>query len=154
MVSVTDGYWGKYTVLPKSMLMPIAGLSIISTNFLAEIKKKGAKVQGQYGGKKFGVSMDVAPGKESYLYKSQKRRSAEVKVASVRKFGSAKIQEAMIGSAKYVADENTGKLVPALPNQKPFTLTNGMMVKYSGTIQDAGIDKDFEVTSKLNFKKK
>ena len=125
-----------------------------STNFLAEIKKKGAKVQGQYGGKKFGVSMDVAPGKESYLYKSQKRRSAEVKVASVRKFGSAKIQEAMIGSAKYVADENTGKLVPALPNQKPFTLTNGMMVKYSGTIQDAGIDKDFEVTSKLNFKKK
>ena len=125
-----------------------------STNFLAEIKKKGAKVQGQYGGKKFGVSMDVSPGKESYLYKSQKRRSAEVKVASVRKFGSAKIQEAMIGSAKYVADENTGKLVPALPNQKPFTLTNGMMVKYSGTIQDAGIDKDFEVTSKLNFKKK
>ena len=125
-----------------------------STNFLAEIKKKGVKVQGQYGGKKFGVSMDVTPGKESYLYKPQKRRSAEVKVASVRKFGSAKIQEAMIGSAKYVVDENTGKLVPALPNQKPFVLTNGMMVKFSGTIQDAGIDKDFEVVSKLNFKKK
>ena len=125
-----------------------------ATNFMAEIKKKSAKVQAQYGGKKFGVSMDVVPGKESYLYKSQKRRSAEVKVASVRKFGSAKIQEAMIGSVKYVTDENTGKLVPALPNQKPFTLTNGMMVKYSGTIQDAGIDKDFEVTSKLNFKKK
>lgn len=126
-----------------------------STNFMAEIKKKSAKVQAQYGGKKFGVSMDVIPGKESYLYKAQKRRSAEVKVtSSVRKFGSAKIQEVMIGSTKYVADENTGKLVPALPNQKPFTLTNGMMVKYSGTIQDAGIDKDFEVTSKLNFKKK
>ena len=125
-----------------------------SANFMAEIKKKGAKVQGQYGGKKFGVSMDVVPGKESYLYKSQKRRSAQVKVASVKKFGPAKIQEAMIGSAKYVADENTGKLVPALPNQKPFMLTNGMMVKYSGTIQDTGIDKDFEVTSKLNFKKK
>ena len=125
-----------------------------STNFMAEIKKKSAKMQGQYAGKKFGISMDVVPGKESYLYKPQKRRSAEVKVASVKKFGPAKIQEAMIGSAKYVADENTGKLVPALPNQKPFTLTNGMVVKYSGTIQDAGIDKDFEVTSKLNFKKK
>ena len=124
-----------------------------STNFLAEIKKKGAKVQGQYAGRKFGVSMDVSPGKESYLYKPHKRRSAEVKVASVRKFGPAKIQEVMIGSAKYVADENN-KLVPALPNQKPFSLTNGMMVKYSGTIQDAGIEKDFEVTSKLNFKKK
>ena len=125
-----------------------------ATNFLAEIKKKSAKAQGQYAGKKFGISMDVAPGKESYLYKPQKRRSAEVKVASVRKFGSAKIQEAMIGSAKYVVDENTGKLIPALPNQKPFVLTNGMRVKYSGTIQDAGIDKDFEVTSQLNFKKK
>lgn len=125
-----------------------------STNFLGEIKKKGAKVQAQYAGKKFGVSMDVTPGKESYLYKSQKRRSADVKVNSVRKFGPAKIQEAMIGSAKYVADESTGKLVPAIPNQKPFLLTNGMMIKYSGIIQDAGIDKDFEVTSKLNFKKK
>ncbi len=124
-----------------------------STNFLAEIKKKSAKVQGQYAGRKFGVSMDVSPGKESYLYKSHKRRSAEVKVASVRKFGPAKIQEVMIGSAKYVADENN-KLVPALPNQKPFALTNGMMVKYSGTIQDAGTEKDFELTSKLNFKKK
>ncbi|MBP3462836.1 MAG: hypothetical protein J6J72_04480, partial [Tyzzerella sp.] len=125
-----------------------------STNFLAEIKKKSAKVQGQYAGKKFGVSMDVKPGKESYLYKSNKRRSAEVKVNSVRKFGAAKIQEAMIGSAKYVADESGGKLVPALPNQKPFSLTNGTMIKFSGTIQDAGIDKDFEVTSNLNFKKK
>ena len=59
----------------------------------------------------------------------------------------------MIGSAKYVVDDN-GKLVPAIPNQKPFMLTNGTMVKFSGTIQDAGIDKDFEVASKLNFKKK
>ena len=125
-----------------------------ATNFTAEIKKKGAKMQGQYGGKKFGITMDVTPGKESYLCKPQKRRSAIVKVASVRKFGAATIQEAMIGSAKYIADEDTGKLVPALPNQKPFPLTNGMMVKYSGIIHDAGIDKDFEVTSKLNFKKK
>lgn len=124
-----------------------------STNFLAEIKKKSAKVQGQYAGRKFGVSMDVSPGKESYLYKPHKRRSAVVKVASVRKFGPAKIQEVMIGNAKYVSDENN-RLVPALPNQKPFELTNNMRVKCSGTIQDAGIDKDFEVTSKLNFKKK
>lgn len=125
-----------------------------SANFLAEVKKKNAKIQAQFGGKKFGISMDVSPGKESYLYKPQKQRNAEVKVASVRKFGPAKIQEALIGSTKYVADETTGKLVPALPNQKPFMLTNGMTVRYSGTIQDAGIDKDFEVTSKLNFKKK
>lgn len=125
-----------------------------ASNFLAEIQKKGAKVQAQFGGRKFGISMDVTPGKESYLYKPQKRRSAVVKVTSVRKFGPAKIQDVLIGSTKYVADDETGKLTPALPNQKPFPLTNGMMVKYSGTIQDAGVDKDFEVVSKLNFRKK
>ena len=124
-----------------------------STSFLAEIKKNGARTQAQYGGRKFGIMMDVTPGPESYLCKSQKRRSAEVKPASVRKYGPAKIQEALIGTAKYVADDN-GKLIPALPNQKPFQLKNGMTVRYSGTLSDAGIDKDFEVLSKINFKKK
>ena len=98
--------------------------------------------------------MDVRPGKESFLYKSSKRRSAEVKPTSVKKFGPAKITDVMISSTKYVADEETGKLVSAIPNQKPFPLTNGMMVRYSGTISDAGVDKDFEAVSKLNFKKK
>lgn len=124
-----------------------------STNFLAETKKNSIRVQGKYGGKKFGLSMDAKPGPESYLYKPQKRRSALVNAASVRKFGQAKITEVMIGSTKFDVDE-TGKLKPALANQKPFLITNDTRVKYSGTIQDAGIDKDFEVVSKLNFKKK
>ncbi|MBR5521191.1 MAG: hypothetical protein IKU54_04260 [Oscillospiraceae bacterium] len=125
-----------------------------ATNFMAEIKKKGGKVQAQYGGKKFGITMNVVPGQASFLYKSQKRRSAEVKPLSVRKFGSAKIEEAMIGSVKYVLDDVTGKLVPAIPNQKPFNLTHGSMIRYSGKIQDAGMEKNFEVTSKLSFTKK
>ena len=125
-----------------------------AASFDASCQKGTIKAQSKYAGRKFGISMDVTPGKESYLYKSQKRRSALVKVATVRKFGPAKIQEILIGSAKYVLDEDNGKLTPAIPNQKPFTLTNGMMVKYSGVINDAGVDKDFEVTSKLNFKKK
>lgn len=125
-----------------------------AANFDASCQKGTIKAQAKYAGRKFGISMDASPGKESYLYKSQKRRSAQVKPASIRKFGPAKIQEILIGSAKYVLDEDTGKLTPAIPNQKPFNLTNGMMVKYSGVINDAGIDKDFEVMSKLNFKKK
>lgn len=126
----------------------------VPANFAAEIKKNGTRAQAQFAGRKIGLSMDVAPGSESYLYKSQKRRSALVKPESVRTFGPAKIQDAMIGSAKYVFDEDKGKLVPALANQKPFLLTNGTTIRYSGTMQDGGIDKDFEVTSKLNFKKK
>lgn len=125
-----------------------------STSFLTEIKKDGARMQTQYGGRKFGLIMDVAPGQESYLYKPHKGRSAEVKPASVRKFGPAKIQEALIGTAKYAIDDETGKLVPAIPNQKPFLLKNGTTVRYSGTISDAGIDKDFEVLSKISFNKK
>lgn len=125
-----------------------------STSFLTEIKKDGARMQTQYGGRKFGLIMDVAPGQESYLYKPHKGRSAEVKPVSVRKFGPAKIQEALIGTAKYTIDDETGKLVPALPNQKPFLLKNGATVRYSGTISDAGIDKDFEVLSKISFNKK
>lgn len=124
-----------------------------STNFLAETKKNSIRVQSKYGGKKFGLSMDAKPGPESYLYKSQKRRNALVNAASVRKFGQATITEVMIGSTKFDVDDN-GKLKPALANQKPFLITNDMRVKYSGTINDAGIDKDFEVVSKLNFKKK
>ena len=125
-----------------------------STSFLTEIKKDGARMQTQYGGRKFGLIMDVTPGQESYLYKPHKGRSAEVKPVSVRKFGPAKIQEALIGTAKYTIDDETGKLVPALPNQKPFLLKNGATVRYSGTISDAGIDKDFEVLSKISFNKK
>ena len=125
-----------------------------SAGFLTEIKKGGARVQTQYGGRKFGLIMDVSPGQESYLYKPHKGRSAEVKPISVRKFGPAKIQEALIGAAKYTFDDEAGKLVPALPNQKPFLLKNGATVRYSGTISDAGIDKDFEVLSKISFNKK
>ena len=124
-----------------------------STNFFAETKKNSIRVQSKYGGKKFGLSMDAKPGSESYLYKPQKRRSALVNASSVRKFGQASITEVMIGSTKFDVDDN-GKLKPALANQKPFLITNDTRVKYSGTIQDAGIDKDFEVVSKLNFKKK
>ena len=125
-----------------------------NANFIAECNKKGAKVQAKYAGKTFGVTMSVKPGKESYLYKAQKRRTAEVNPLTVRKFGPAKIQEVLIGSVKFVADETTGKLAPAIPNPKPFLLTHGMMVKYSGTVLDAGVNKEFEITSKLNFNKK
>lgn len=124
-----------------------------STNFFVETKKNSIRVQSKYGGKKFGISMDAKPGSESYLYKPQKRRSALVNASSVRKFGQASITEVMIGSTKFDVDDN-GKLKPALANQKPFLITNDTRVKYSGTIKDAGIDKDFEVVSKLNFKKK
>ena len=141
----------KLKATKKTSHMSFDGDDVTSaTNFSADLKSKQLRVQSQYAGKKFGVAMDVVPGKESFLYKPQKRKSAEVKPTSVKKFGAAKIQEIMIGSVKYEVDD-AGKIVSAIPNQKPFTLRNGSMVKYSGTINDAGVDKDFEVSTKLNF---
>ena len=124
-----------------------------ATTFTLSLSKGQLKAQSRYAGKTVGVAMSVTPGDESYLYKSSAKRSAKSRPDSVKKFGPAKILDAMIGSAKYTADEN-GKIVPAMPNQKPFTLTHGQTIRYSGTMSDGGVDKDFEVKMTLNYKKK
>lgn len=125
-----------------------------STTFNAKIEKGQMVLHGKYAGTKSGLVMDVKPGKESYLRKAQARRSAEVKSASVRKFGNATIQEASVGSIKYVLNEDTNKLERMPKNEKPFVLKHGTTVSYSGTMMNAGVPKPFSVTTKLNFKKK
>ena len=123
------------------------------TGFSADIKKKSAVVKSKYGGRTIGVSMSVTPGDESYLYKKQKDKSALVSPASVKKIGPAKNLEVQIGNVRFVTDEATGKLVPAVSGQKPFLLRDGTSVKCSCTVNDGGIDKDFDSSSKLFFKK-
>jgi len=125
-----------------------------STTFDCKIKKGQMTMQSKYAGVKSGLAMDVKPGKESYLRKPQARRSAEVKSASVRKYGNATIQEASIGSIKYVLNEDTGKLERVPKSEKLFNLKHGMNVSYSGTMLNAGVPKPFTVNTKLNFKKK
>lgn len=125
-----------------------------STTFLAKIEKGQMQLQSKYAGTKTGLVMDVRPGKESYLRKSPVRRSAEVKSASVRKFGNATILEASIGSVRYVLNEETNKLERAQKSEKPFMLKHGTPISYSGTMLNAGVPKPFTVNTKLNFKKK
>ncbi len=125
-----------------------------STAFTAKIEKGQMVLHSKYAGTKTGLSMDVKPGKESYLKKPQTRRSAEVKSASVRKYGNATILEASIGSIKYVLNEDTGKLERMPKSDKPFMLKHGTPIKYSGTMLNAGVPKPFTVSTKLNFKKK
>ena len=125
-----------------------------NTTFTAKIEKGQMVLQSKYAGTKTGIVMDVRPGRESYLRKPQVRRSAEVKSASVRKFGSATVLEASIGSVKYVLNEENGKLERMPKNDKPFVLKHGTTVSYNGTMLNAGVPKSFAVTAKLNFKKK
>lgn len=125
-----------------------------NTSFDCKIQKGQMTVNSKFAGVKSGLAMEVKPGKESYLYKSQARRSAEVKSATVRKFGGGTIQEATIGSIRFVLNEETNKLERTPKTDKPFTLKHGMPVTYSGTMMSAGVPKPFTVTTKLNFKKK
>lgn len=125
-----------------------------STSFDAKIEKSGMTIYSKYAGVKSGILMDVKPGKESYLRKSQVRRSAEVKSASVKKYGNATMLEATIGSIKYVLNEDTGKLERVPKSDKPFVLKHGTNISYSGTMNSNGTQKPFTVSTKLNFKKK
>ncbi len=125
-----------------------------NTAFNAKIEKGQMVLHSKYAGTKTGLAMDVKPGKESYLKKAQTRRSAEVKSTSVRKYGNATIQEATVGSIKYVLNEDTGKLERVPKSEKPFVLKHGTTVSYSGTMLNAGVPKPFTVNTKLNFKKK
>ena len=125
-----------------------------STTFNCNIKKGQMHLNGKYAGTKTGIVMDVKPGKDSFLKKPLIRRSAEVKSASVRKFGNANIQEVSIGSIRYLLNEDTGKLERVPKNDKPFNLKHGTTVTYTGTMLNAGVPRPFTINTKLNFKKK
>ena len=125
-----------------------------STTFSAKIEKGQMMLYSKYAGIKTGVVMDVKPGKESYLRKSQVRRSADVKSSSVRKLGNAVVQEVSVGSVKYILNEDTGKLERIPKNEKPFAIKHGMTISYSGMMFNNGMQKPFTVKTKLNFKKR
>ena len=125
-----------------------------ATTFDAKMSKGQMTVSGKYAGTKSGIIMGVKPGKESYLMKPKAKRSAEVNGASVRKMGNVTINEAMIGSIKYVLNEENGKLERIPKSDKPFLLKHGTPISYSGTMLSGGVPTPFTVNTKLNFKKK
>lgn len=125
-----------------------------NASFDAGLGKGRVDIFTKYAGKKFGLTMNVKPAKGSYLCTAQAKRVASVDSASVKKQGAAIIQEATIGSVKYVYDEDTKKFERSPKSDKPFLLKNGTRVAYSGIITTNGEAKSFNVATKLNFKKK
>lgn len=108
----------------------------------------------KYGGNKIGLSFPTKPGKESYLYKNQTKRYAEVtNPSTIKRIGNANIESATIGSVRYVLnDKNVLERKPA--SKSPLNLKHGMPIVYSGTITSAGVKKSFNINTKFNFKKK
>ncbi|MBE6810482.1 MAG: hypothetical protein E7521_05455 [Ruminococcaceae bacterium] len=113
-------------------------------------------VSSEYGGTKASVTMVIKPGKESYLYKPQKKRSIEVVKDSVRKIGLATVQNADIGTTGYVFDEDKDNLIPAMESNNNFVLRQGNEISFSGLMPDelTGRDRDFSTSIKLNFVKR
>ena len=108
----------------------------------------------KYGGSKIGLSFPVKAGKESYLYKKQtKRYTTVINPGIVKKIGNADIESATIGGARYVInDKNVLERKPV--TKAPLNLKHGTPVIYSGTFTSAGVKKSFNITTKLNYKKK
>ena len=139
----------------RDCVMNIGGEDVTkNTAFNASINDDSLTVEAKYAGMKTGVRMNVQPGTDSYLMTKQAKRKALVSAQSVKKFGAASIEDVNVGNRKYLINEETYKLEPAISGAKDFDLSNGNTVMYSGTMQLNGVNEDFYVKVKLNYKKK
>ena len=125
-----------------------------NTAFNAAINDGTLTVEAKYAGMKSGIKMSVQPGTDSYLMTSQVKRKAMVEALSVKKFGSATVEDVSVGNRKYLLNEETYKLEPAIAGAKNFDLSHGNTILYSGTLQRNGVNETFYVRIKLNYRKK
>ncbi len=135
--------------------MNISGEDVTkNTAFNAAIVGDTLTVEAKYAGMKTGVKMNVRAGTDSYLMTKQAKRKAMVNAASVKKFGTATIEDVSLGNKKYLLNPTSFKLEPAMNGTKDFDLSNGNTVMYSGTMQRNGVNETFYVRVKLNYRKK
>ena len=126
-----------------------------NTSFDAKLDGKQIIITAKYSGVITGFTMDVKPGKESYIMTPHAKRVAEVDTKSVKKRGSTTITEASIGSrGKFEYDEDTHRLVPRRNTKRTFDVRNGTTVRYSGTMMLNGKNTEYSTSVKLNFNKK
>lgn len=125
----------------------------VKAKFLAKIDGNNLMAEASYAGSKTGVKMDVQPSNDSYLMTKQVKRKAMVEGGTIKKIGGATINEVRIGTSRYVINEETGKLESEIGGNKNFDLSNGKEIVYSGILFDEGMEKNFDVTIKLNYGK-
>lgn len=129
----------------------------VTPDTIFTIKRNGGQMlmRSQYAGTNVDLIMNIKPGKNSYLYKPQKKRSIEVITDTVRKTGMSTIHNADIRGISYIYDEDKDNIVRDPESKKNFDLRNGNEVSFSGVMPDAvGRDKEFTASMKLKFAKK
>ena len=101
-------------------------------------------------GNNVGITINnIEPGKESYLYKKQKKRTILVKPENVAMVGD--VRSADINGVMYRVNKE-GKLVPEEEDQKAFMINNGAQFSIDGTMEDGGRTKKFHVDIPVAFK--
>ncbi len=142
----------KGNIASKDSSITFAGKNVSSdATFDARISGGMLTVWAKYADTKVGVKAKVKPGRESYLSKPNKKRSADVVPSTVKAVGSETIRDAVFDySVIYELNKDNGKLERNPEDPKPFTIKNGSTIDFSGTM----LNKPFSATISLNFNKK
>ena len=143
-------------IKPTDMEMNFNGDDVTQdTTFNVTLNGKQMRVRSQYAGTNVDLVMTVKPGAESFLYKSQKKRSIEVEKDTVKRSGITKITSAEVGPSSYVYDDDKDNLIQDPETKKNFLLRNGNEIGISGMMPDtAGKDREFSTRMYLRFTKK
>lgn len=123
-----------------------------SADFNARLSGKQLSARTEYNGNNNVINIsNVKPGKESYLYKPQHKRSMIIDPQNVRALGD--VTYADVGGIGFKFDKNEGRLVPEDLEQTPFMLSNNSSISIDGTVEENGRTKKFHAEIPLTFKK-
>ena len=125
-----------------------------NADFTARLSGKQIVVYVEYNAEELGrvAVNDLAPGKESYLYKPSPKRSFLVKFPDHVSV-SGEISTIDVAGIEYRVDRE-GALRPAEDPQAPYAITNGASITINGKTMIAGKPKNFNAEIPMNFKKR
>lgn len=132
----------------------VTGKDVTSgSEFNAKRSGKTLSIDSQYNGEKIGIRIiNIKPGKDSYLYKPQNKRSILVSPENVKtSFGEVTYAE--INGVSYLFDKKEGKLLPEDPDQQQFIIKSDAPVTFDGKVNINGKSKNFHVEEPITFKK-
>lgn len=134
-----------------SCYMSVGGKDVTeNAEFEARLVGRTLKVKVGYGGNYAGINArDVAPGKESYLYKTHAKRSALINAGNVSS-NMGEVTYVDIGGVSFNGKD--GILTAENDPQPPFRLSNNAVVSLDGKLDDAGRIKNFHADVPLTFK--
>ncbi len=122
-------------------------------NFEARSSGKQIVAYVEYGGEELGrvILNKLAPGKESYLYKTSPKRNFWAKFPESATV-TGEVTAFDVAGVDYIVDKE-GNVVPADEQQAAYMITNGASITINGRTMIAGRTKNFSADIPLNFKK-